>query len=139
MYGDNYLYKAVHTQGAWPKNSTNNNHRVDTVECKILDWENFGETVHTKNWLMIFYWMSKISEVPKINKCVSTCYQSIGIIEYSRGVWLTWNILPYTSVLLVIGYSHLNLTWNYRVEYLWWNMEAICTPAVSSCHLSYTT
>ena len=33
---------------------------------KILEGENFGETVHNKNWWIIFLRMPKIAKAPKI-------------------------------------------------------------------------
>ena len=34
-----------------------------------LEEENFGETVHTKNWQIIFWQMPKIVKAPKITMC----------------------------------------------------------------------
>ena len=65
-------------------------------------------------------------------------------LEYSYGEWVKRNVLPNTNkhlasyLYLIIGYSHLHLMWNHRVEYLWWNIEATCNLTVSNYHLSHT-
>ena len=44
-------------------------------QVTILEGENFGKTIYTKNWLIIYWQMSKISKAPKI--CVNF-YLSVG-------------------------------------------------------------
>ena len=39
---------------------------VPLVRCKILEGENFGEMVYTKNWQIIFWRMPETTKVPKI-------------------------------------------------------------------------
>ena len=65
--------------------NTKCSHSIYTIQYKILEGENFGETVHTKIWWIIFWQMPKISKVPKI--IVLTFNQSVRIMIYFCGVW----------------------------------------------------
>ena len=38
----------------------------NTMQYNILEGENFGETVHAKNWQIILWRMPKIAKAPKI-------------------------------------------------------------------------
>ena len=38
-----------------------------TIWIKLLEGEMFGETVHIKNWWIIFWWMPKIAKAPNNN------------------------------------------------------------------------
>ena len=45
---------------------------VATIQYKILEGENFGETVHTKNWQILFWRMPHICQSTYNNNYVST-------------------------------------------------------------------
>ena len=53
-----------------------------------LEGENFGDTVHTKNWQIILWQMPKIAQAPKMIIRMLTFCQPIETIGYSCGVWL---------------------------------------------------
>ena len=72
-----------------------------TMWYKVLEGESFGKIVHTIKWQIIFWQMPKIAKASKIIiSYVLTFYWSFGIIEYSHGMWLRWNILPHTNKYL---------------------------------------
>ena len=88
---------------------------VVTIWCKILEGKSFGKMVHIKNWLIIFWWMSKISKAPKIiimcwllpvnrnHRVLLWCVVKMKHLSYRNNLasWLGVAILG-----LVIGYSH---------------------------------